>query len=58
MFMQRFIRLSRTYKLGHIAIERDTKIAFSALEGNARQFVKAINYSAKKVYLKKIITHF
>ena len=47
---QKFIELSRKYKLGHINIDRENKIFFSYKDGLPEQYVKVFNDSLKIKY--------
>jgi hypothetical protein len=49
--VQKFIRLSRKFRFGHINVDRHKKISFSYRDGLAEQYVKALNDSIEKVYL-------
>lgn len=50
---QKFIRISRLYKLGHLSIKRKNKISFSYKDGLAEQYVKAMNDSVNNIYANK-----
>lgn len=48
--MQRFIDLSRTFKFGHIKVDKSNKISFSYQDGLSEQFVMTFNDSLKDKY--------
>jgi len=53
IYTQKFIDLSRKYKIGHIFIDRNNKIYFSYKDGLAEEYVKVLNDSINNVYSNK-----
>ena len=49
---QKFIKLSRKFKFGHIKIDKENKIYFSSRKEPIEQYVMILNDSLKKVYYK------
>ena len=47
---QKFIELSKSFKIGHLDIDKANKISFSYKDGLSEQYVMALNDSIKDVY--------